>query len=65
MALGALLYLLSIEGFMKNDLKSINEMANAKKMESDIFKQVSMFIFTHSNVKQLSERQLIVIVTAF
>lgn len=58
LALGAYLFTLSIEEFMINDLKSINEMANVKSSELDIFKNLAIVICTHGKLKQLSEYQI-------
>ena len=53
-ALGAFLFLTSINGYMTDDLKSLNKMAKDKQSESDIFNQFSIFIRAHANIKQLS-----------
>lgn len=60
LALGAFLFTVTTEGFMKTDLKSIIKMANANKSESDIFEQLTSVVRTHGRLKQLSVYQLFI-----
>lgn len=53
--LEAYLFETSINGYIINDLKSINELVKLKKSNSDIFKQLSTINFAHAKSKQLSE----------
>lgn len=57
LALGAYLFATSINRYITDDLKSINEMTRDKKSKSDIFKQLSASILAHTKVKQLSAEQ--------
>lgn len=52
---GYFLFTISIIQCMKHDLKLINQMVKkSKKSTSDIFKQLSIFIHSHTEIKQLS-----------
>lgn len=53
-ALGSNLIVTLMNGFMENDLKSINDMTKLKKSETDIFESFSQFIQSYAEVKQLS-----------
>lgn len=54
LALGAYLFVTSINGYMKNDMKPINKVAKGKKSKLDISKQLSIIIREHTGIKQLS-----------
>lgn len=53
-ALGAYFYAKSLNGFMEDDLQSINEMVKQKKTKTDFIEPFSSFICTHADIKQLS-----------
>lgn len=52
--LGSYFFVNSNNGLMKNDLESINKMANDKKSASDIFEPFSRFIRSYAETKQLN-----------
>lgn len=46
----------TLNGFMKDDLQSINKMAKRKTSKSDIFEPFSRFVRSHAEIKELSQQ---------
>lgn len=54
LAFGAFMFSVAFVKILKNELRSVNKMATRKKLRKRMYKQLSHFIWSHSNAKQLS-----------